>query len=169
MVRFENAEIFLIRRCIFGINKHWLRCFEQWETCWKKCWILRWLFWKKLIFQLLFLFFLGKYNFTLKNVLSPPFIKKPQHSIILDSDCPGGWGCKIHRLHRCRGVRPHPNESPWYDTKWFDSEAPVILELWGMRSIPSSLPLLPGPLWPGMIASERALSMGLIKLTAYLC
>ena len=28
-----------------------------------------------------------------------------------------------------------------------DSEVPVVLELWGMRTTPS-LPLLPGPFWP---------------------
>ena len=39
----------------------------------------------------------------------------------------------------------------------------MILELWGMRSTPS-LPLLPGPLWPGVVAPERALSMGQIEL-----
>ena len=22
--------------------------------------------------------------------------------------CPVGWGCRIHRLHLCRGVGPHP-------------------------------------------------------------
>ena len=43
-----------------------------------------------------------------------------------------------------------------------------MLELWGIRSIPS-LPLLPGPLWPGTVIPDRALSMGLIELTAYLC
>ena len=43
-----------------------------------------------------------------------------------------------------------------------------MLELWGMRSTPS-LRLLPGPLWPRMVAPDRALSMGLIELTAYLC
>ena len=31
--------------------------------------------------------------------------------------------------------------------------------LQGMQSTPS-LPLLPSPLWPGMVAPERALSMG---------
>ena len=36
---------------------------------------------------------------------------------------------------------------------------PAVLELWGMRSTPS-LPLLPGPLWPGVVAPDRALSMG---------
>ena len=40
---------------------------------------------------------------------------------------PVGWGC------------------PGYDTKQSDGDAPVILELWGMRST-SSLPSLPGPL-----------------------
>ena len=48
---------------------------------------------------------------------------------------------------------------PGYDTKLSDSEVPVTLELWGMQST-LSLPLLPGPLWPGMVATDRALSMG---------
>ena len=43
--------------------------------------------------------------------------------------------------------------------KQADGEVPVMLGLWGMQST-SSLPLLPGPLWPGMVASDRALSMG---------
>ena len=43
------------------------------------------------------------------------------------------------------GVRP-PNECPGYDTKQSDGEVTAMLELWGMRSTPSS-PSLPGPLW----------------------
>ena len=31
------------------------------------------------------------------------------------------------------------------------NKVPVMLELWGMQST-SSLPLLPGPLWPGVVA-----------------
>ena len=54
---------------------------------------------------------------------------------------------------------PAPNESPGYDTKQFDGEVPVMLELWGMWSTPS-LPLLPGPVWAGMVIPDRALSMG---------
>ena len=34
-------------------------------------------------------------------------------------------------------------------------------ELWGIRSTPS-LPLLPGSLWPGMVAPDRALSEGVL-------
>ena len=26
--------------------------------------------------------------------------------------CPVSWGCRIHWLHLCRGVRPRPNECP---------------------------------------------------------
>ena len=52
-----------------------------------------------------------------------------------------------------------PNECPAYDTKQSDGEVPAVLELWGMRSTPS-LPSLPGPLWPGVVAPDRALSMG---------
>ena len=58
---------------------------------------------------------------------------------------------------------PSPNEYP----EKYDDEVPVILELWGMWS-PPSLPLLPGPLWPGVVVPDRVLSMGQIRLTAYL-
>ena len=38
-----------------------------------------------------------------------------------------------------------------------------MLELWGLQST-SSLASLPGPLWPGVAASDRFLSMGQIEL-----
>ena len=38
-----------------------------------------------------------------------------------------------------------------------------MLELWGMRSTPS-LPSLPGPLWPGVVAPDRVLSLSRIEL-----
>ena len=52
-----------------------------------------------------------------------------------------------------------PNECPGYDTKQSDGEVPAVLELWGIWSTPS-LPSLPSPLWPGVVAPDRALSMG---------
>ena len=54
---------------------------------------------------------------------------------------------------------PPSNEYPGYDTKQSDGEVPAVLQLWEMRSTPS-LPSLPGPLWPGVVAPDRALSMG---------
>ena len=72
--------------------------------------------------------------------------------------CPVGWSCRIHRLLLCRGVRPL-NECPRYDTKQSDDEVPAMLGPWGIRSTPS-MPLLPGPLWSGRVAPDRALSMG---------
>ena len=45
------------------------------------------------------------------------------------------------------------NECHGYDTKQSDDEVPVMLGHWGM-------PLLPGPLWPGMVVPDRARSMG---------
>ena len=47
----------------------------------------------------------------------------------------------------------------WYDTKQSDGEVPVKLGLWGIRSTPS-MPLLPGPLRPGVVATDRAISLG---------
>ena len=64
-------------------------------------------------------------------------------SVILRTNLPVGWDCRIHQLLLNRWVRS-PNECPDYDTK-FDGEVPVMLELWGMQSTPS-LPSLPGPL-----------------------
>ena len=72
--------------------------------------------------------------------------------------CPVGWGCRIHRLFLCGGVRPHQRVST-NDTKQSDGEVPGVLELWGMRSTPS-LTSLPDPLWPGVVAPDKALSMG---------
>ena len=82
-----------------------------------------------------------------------------KNSLIAIIGCPVGWGCRIHRLLLCRGVRPPPNGCPGYDSKQSDGEVPAVLELWRMWSTPL-LPLLPGPLWPGVVAPDRALSMG---------
>ena len=51
------------------------------------------------------------------------------------------------------------SECPGYDTKQSDGDDLVMLGLWGMQSTPS-LPLLRGPLWPGGVAPDKALSMG---------
>ena len=44
-------------------------------------------------------------------------------------------------------------QCPGYD-KQSDGEVPAMLELWGMQSTPS-LPSLPGPLWPGVVAPDK--------------
>ena len=49
------------------------------------------------------------------------------------------------------------------DIKQSGGKAPAVLELWGMRSIPSLL-LLPGPLWSGLVAPDRVRPMGQIEL-----
>ena len=73
-------------------------------------------------------------------------------------------GGRIHRQHLCRGVMPPPpNKCPSYDIKQSNGNARVMLELWGMWST-LSLPLLIGPLWPGIVTSERVRSMGQIEL-----
>ena len=79
-----------------------------------------------------------RYVVYVRNFMTAQWVIKP-------FDCPVGWGCRIHRLLLCRGVRPPPNECPGYDTKQSDGEVPAVPELWGMRSTPS-LPSLPGPL-----------------------
>ena len=49
------------------------------------------------------------------------------------------------------------NEFPGYNIKLSDGKAPV-LELWGMGST-CSLPSLPVPLWPEVVAPDRGLCM----------
>ncbi len=85
------------------------------------------------------------------------------------NDCPVRWGCRIHQLLLCRGVRPPTttNECPGYDTEQSDGEVPVMLEFWEMQSTPS-LPSLPDPFRPRMVAPDRVLSMGQIELNCVL-
>ena len=81
---------------------------------------------------------------------------------------PVGCRCRIHRLFFCWGVRtPIPNECPEYDTTQSDRELPIRLDLWGMLNIPS-LPSVPGPLKPEVVAPGRVLSMGQIELNCVL-
>ena len=42
-----------------------------------------------------------------------------------------------------------------------------MLQPWSMRSIPL-LPLLPCPIWIGVVAPDRVLSIGQIELSIYL-
>ena len=66
-------------------------------------------------------------------------------------------------MHFCRRIKTPPPKKSLHDTKLSDGEAPVMLELWGMRRT-YSLPLLPGPHWPGVVAPDRVLSIGQIEL-----
>ena len=71
------------------------------------------------------------------------------------------WDVEYTDCISAGGLGPH--EYLRYDPKQSDHEAPVMLELWGMHSTPS-LPSLRGPLWPGVVAPDRILSMGQIEL-----
>ena len=75
--------------------------------------------------------------------------------------CSVGWGSRIHWLLLCKGL------IPGYDTKRSDGKVSLILELWEC-GVPSSFPSLPGPLWPGVVAPDRVLSMGQIELNCVL-
>ena len=59
-------------------------------------------------------------------------------------------------------------DCPEYHTKPSEGEAPVMLDFGGMQST-HLLPLLSSPLWPGVVASDRVLSIGQIELNCVLC
>ena len=71
---------------------------------------------------------------------------------------PVSWGCRIRRQQPLQRGKTTP-ACPGYDTKQSDGVVPVMLGPWGMQSTPS-LPLLPGPIWHGTVAPDRALSIG---------
>ena len=75
--------------------------------------------------------------------------------------CPVGWSCRIYQLLFCRGVRV--SWGPAYDSKQFNGEVSVMLELWGMQITPS-LSSLPGPLRLRVVVPDRVLSMCQIEL-----
>ena len=60
-----------------------------------------------------------------------------------------------------------PSECPWYNIKQSDGETAVILQLWEMLNTPL-LPLLPDPVRPRMVASNRFPSIGQIELFDHL-
>ena len=57
-----------------------------------------------------------------------------------------------------RGKTPPSKECPIMTLKQSDGEVSVMLELWGMQSTPS-LPSLPGPLWPGVVAPDGQIEL----------
>ena len=73
------------------------------------------------------------------------------------------WNKTVWHLTLCiaqsAGAVEYTDCTSGYDTKQSDGEVPEVLGLWGMRST-HSLPSLPGPLWPGVVAPDRALSIG---------
>ena len=73
----------------------------------------------------------------------------------------------MYILHLSRGVRPPPNVCLGYDTKQSDGEDSVILELWGMQSIPL-LPSLSDLLCLGVVAPDMLLCIGQIELNCVL-
>ena len=79
-----------------------------------------------------------------------------KHNINFPS--PVSWGCRTYRLLLCRGVRLPQRMSCIYDVK-----PSLALEIWGMWRTPL-LPLLQGPLWPGVVAPGRVLFTGQIEL-----
>ena len=82
--------------------------------------------------------------------------KKHTHAYI----CPVDWGCRIYLL--CRGVRLRSTSVLiWHWTIWWwgSSHAGAL-----GNAVYPLLPSLPGPLWSGVVAPDRILSMSLIEL-----
>ena len=93
--------------------------------------------------------------------------------IVWYNDCLKYYYYYFVQLLLCKGVRPPLplNKCHGYDTKQSDGEVPVMLELWRMQSI-LSLSLLSGAttpgLCPGVVGTDRVLSLGQIELNCVL-
>ena len=81
-------------------------------------------------------------------------LKWPPH-FPLNMLCPVGWGCRIHGLASLQRDKTLPNECPGSDIKSSDGKAPA-LELCRMWST-LSLPLLPGPIWSGVVTPDSSI------------
>ena len=98
---------------------------------------------------------------TFNEEMTPPWLKH-KNSIFI---CPVGCGVGVAEYADCISAeRLDPsNDCPGYYTKQSDSEASVMQEIWGILST-LLLPLLPGQLWPGVVAPDRFISMDQIEL-----
>ena len=77
---------------------------------------------------------------------------------------PVNWGCKIHQLHLCRGLRPSPPTSVLHMT--LNNLLPRLQPMrFGEYRKPLQLLMLSGLLSPGVVAPDRVLSMGQIEQT----
>ena len=92
---------------------------------------------------------------------SSRYIPQPQHY-------PLGWGCRIHRLLLCRGVRTPPTTSVLYMT--LNNLMMRFQQWWSFREweVPLSLPSLPGPLCPGVVAPDKGPIYGLNRTNGIL-
>ena len=81
------------------------------------------------------------------------------HNLLAQS----AWAVEYTNWFSAYGLDSPPKRVSCYDTKQSEVEVPILLDLWGMQSTPS-LPLLPGPFWPGVVAPGRVLSVGQIEL-----
>ena len=77
---------------------------------------------------------------------------------------PVGWGCRIHWLHLCKGIR-YSQRVSWYDIKQSDGEVPVMMELWGIRST-LLMASFPGSRWHGVVEPDGVQSMDRIELNS---
>ena len=60
------------------------------------------------------------FSYLLVNICSVKMSEKKNMQtkfITKISSSPVNWGCRIHGMLLCRGVRTHPNKCPRYDTK----------------------------------------------------
>ena len=88
-------------------------------------------------------------NFTTSNQIIKNIFYSPKYNTKSKDYSSLGWGCTIHRLHLCRGVRTPSTDVFVYDIKLSDGDDPT-LEIWRMWSTPL-LPLLPRHQWPDVI------------------
>ena len=110
-----------------------------------------------LFLYFVFFFYLNSYDF--KRIFS----RRTKCSVSIFLSRLGLENSPTVSLQRVK-TPPHThNECHRYGIKQSDGKALVRLELWGIWSTPS-LPMLPGPLWPGVVASDRVLSVGQIEL-----
>ena len=102
---------------------------------------------------------------NLLHIIGHPFFHYIDSQMKWEQNLPSQLGLKNTLTAPLQRGKTPRNECPGYDTKQSDGEVLAMLELWGMRSTPL-LPLLPGPLWPGVVAPDKDPIYGLNRINS---
>ena len=96
--------------------------------------------------------------FQVTLLLHPQIMLVTQSSHAICFPAQSAWAVDYIDYISAEGLDPTTNECAGYDIKQSDGEGLIMLELWGIQST-HSLSSLPGQQCPGVVATNRVISI----------